>query len=73
MRCGVPRPAGYDPGSASTATVDGVRWYQVIGAHAVTWTAIRRTANVELRVPVSYEGQGGFLVELGRVLRKQIR
>jgi hypothetical protein len=72
LRCGVPQPADYDPGSPQTATVDGVVWFQDIGRTSVTWTAIRRTADVELVVPTSYEAQGGFLVELGKSLKQTI-
>ena len=72
LRCGVPQPAGYDPGSPQTATVDGVVWFQQIGKTAVTWTAIRRTADLELVVPTSYDAQGGFLVELGRAIKQTV-
>ena len=72
LRCGVPQPADYDPGSPQTATVDGVIWFQQIGKTSVTWTAIRRTADVELIVPTSYDAQGGFLVEIGKSLKQTI-
>jgi hypothetical protein len=72
MRCGVPTPRGFDPASAQVARVDGVRWFQYIGADTVTWTAIRTGANIELVVPKSYVGQGGLLVELGRAIRQTI-
>ena len=72
LRCGVPEPASYDPGSPQTATVDGVIWFQQIGKESVTWTAIRRDADVELIVPTSYGAQGGFLVELGKALKQTI-
>ena len=72
LRCGVPEPASYDPGSRFTATVDGVIWFQQTTAKRVTWTAIRHSADVELIVPTSYDAQGGFLVELGKALRQTI-
>ena len=72
LRCGVPQPASYDPGSPQTATVDGVIWFQQIGKKSVTWTAIRHDADVELIVPTSYDAQGGFLVELGKALKQTI-
>ena len=72
LRCGVPEPADYDPGSPQTASVDGVIWFQSIGRTAVTWTAIRHTADVELIVPTSYKAQGGFLVELGKSIKQTI-
>jgi hypothetical protein len=69
LRCGVPTPAGYSRGSTQTADVDGVSWFQQIGRDVVRWTAVRRTANVELDVPKSYPAQGGFLVVIGAKLR----
>ena len=72
LRCGVPEPADYDPGSPQTATVDGVIWFQRIGSKSVTWTAIRHDADLELIVPTSYGAQGGFLVELGKAIRQTI-
>jgi hypothetical protein len=72
LRCGVPEPADYDPGSPQTATVDGVIWFQQIGQKSVTWTAIRHNADLELIVPTSYDAQGGFLVELGKAIKQTI-
>ncbi len=72
MRCGVPRPVHYDPDSRQTAIVDGVAWFEEIGPSLVRWTAIRKGANIELAVPRSYEGQGGFLVELGTAIKQTI-
>ena len=72
LRCGVPQPAGYDPGSPQTASVNGVIWFQDIGRTSVTWTAIRHDADAELIVPMSYEAQGGFLVELSKALKQTI-
>ena len=65
LRCGVPTPSGYDPNSASTAAVNGVSWFQQVYPNRVVWTAVRKTANVELTVPTSYDAQGGFLVDIG--------
>jgi hypothetical protein len=68
LRCGVPTPAGYDPDSASTAAVNGVDWFQQVFHDHVVWTAVRKSANIELTVPTSYEAQGGFLVEIGAAI-----
>ena len=65
LRCGVPKPSDYDPNSPSTAAVNGVDWFQQVSPRQVVWTAVRKTANVELTVPTSYDAQGGFLVEVG--------
>jgi hypothetical protein len=72
LRCGVPAPADYDPGSPQTASVNGVIWFQHIARTSVTWTAIRHTADVELVVPTSYDSQGGCLVELSKALKKSV-
>jgi hypothetical protein len=73
LRCGVPTPAGYDPQSASTATVNGVAWFQQVHRETVVWTAVRHTANIELTVPTSYDEQGSFLVELGAAIAATVR
>jgi hypothetical protein len=72
LRCGVPVPAGYSQTSVQTTAVDGVLWFEQIGAGTVRWTAVRRQANVELVVPTSYAAQGGLLVELGVAIRASI-
>ncbi|MBV9293335.1 MAG: DUF3515 domain-containing protein [Frankiales bacterium] len=72
LRCGVPKPKGFDPASPQVAQVNGVQWFQVVGAKAVTWTAIRKTADVELVVPTSYQSQGPFLVVIGRSLTRSL-
>jgi hypothetical protein len=75
LTCGVPVPAGFSPGSTSTTAVDGVRWFEEVGADTVTWTAIRPggptgvAVNVALVVPTSYEAQGAFLVDLAGPLK----
>src|SRR5207302_6198683 len=45
LRCGVPTPPGYDPNSVSTASVNGVDWFQQVSPDKVVWTAVRKTAN----------------------------
>lgn len=65
LRCGVPTPSGYNADSPSTAAVNGVDWFQQVSPTQVVWTAVRKSANVELTVPTSYDAQGGFLVEIG--------
>jgi hypothetical protein len=73
LRCGVPKPAGYSDSSAQTAVVDGVAWFQQIEPNQVTWTAVRRTANIELTVPRTYQAQGAFLVDIGGAISASIR
>jgi hypothetical protein len=65
VRCGVPAPAAYDPNAPSTTVVNGVTWFQQVGTRIVSWTAVRKSANVELLVPTSYDEQGKFLVDIG--------
>jgi hypothetical protein len=72
LRCGVPKPAGYQSDSAQTTDVNGVLWFQQLDGDTVIWTAIRRNTNVELRVPTSYQGQGAFLVDLGPAIQAAI-
>jgi hypothetical protein len=72
LRCGVARPTGYDPASASVATVNGVAWFEQVTAATVRWTAVRRDANVELVVPRHYAAQGGFLAELAAPLKRAL-
>ncbi len=69
LRCGVARPRGYEPG-AETVGVDGVDWFQRIGHRRVVWTAVGRSVRVQLRVPKFYRSQGGFLVDIGTVLKR---
>lgn len=72
LRCGVGTPAGYDPRSAFTTDVNGVQWFQQRGGDVIRWTAIRRTANVELSVPTTYEEQGPFLVDIGAAIEARL-
>jgi hypothetical protein len=72
MRCGVPKPPGFDPASNSVATVDGVAWFQQVDGDVVRWTAVRRDVNVELAVPTSYQAQGGYLVDLAAAIKATI-
>jgi hypothetical protein len=72
LRCGVAKPVGYSSTSVQTADVNGVQWFQQVGPAIVRWTAVRRSANVELAVPTSYDAQGGLLVELGAAIRASI-
>jgi hypothetical protein len=72
LRCGVPTPAGYAADSAQTVEVNGVSWFQEVAGKTVVWTAIRQEANVELRVPTSYQAQGAFLVDLADPIKTAI-
>ena len=78
LRCGVPRPPHFFPASSPTLDVDGVRWFQAVGADVVTWTAIRpgpapeHRIYVELKVPTSYAASDGFLVALAKPLEKAL-
>jgi len=72
MRCGVPKPPSYTPTSPLTTKVNGVLWFQQIGAGQVVWTAIRQSTNIELTVPTSYDAQGAFLIDLGNAIEAAI-
>jgi hypothetical protein len=68
----VPTPADYSETSTSTTQVDDVTWFQQVEASRVVWTAVRKTADVELSVPRTYEGQGAFLVDIGAAISATI-
>lgn len=72
LRCGVPVPRGFSDSSPQTTEVNGVTWFQQIEGDHVVWTAIRKTANVELSIPTKYQGQGAFLVDVGAAIAKTI-
>lgn len=63
LRCGVGVPPGFNAGS-QVVEVDGVTWYQHLGAKAVGWTTVGVPVRVSLTVPASYADQGAFLVDL---------
>ena len=52
-----------------------MRWYQVVGASAVVWTAIRpgpvarSSVFVELAVPTHYQAADAFLVALAAPIK----
>jgi hypothetical protein len=72
LRCGVGRPAGYDPTSSQLAGVNDVSWFEQSGSKAVVWTAIRPGANVQLTVPRSYSASGAYLVDLADPLKQAL-
>jgi len=72
LRCGVPKPADYSESSAQTVVVNGVSWFQQVQPGHVIWTAVRHNANIELSVPTKYQGQGAFLVDIGRAISASI-
>jgi hypothetical protein len=75
LTCGTAGPAGYSPTSAETTQVNGVQWFQQLGASTVTWTALRpgaepgQTIYVQLQAPTHYKEQGTFLVDLAGALK----
>lgn len=79
LSCGVGVPSGYSATSSETTEVNGVRWFQQLGKKAVTWTALvpsgigRQTVNVRLEVPVHYQAQGAFLVDLAAALKTALQ
>ncbi len=71
LRCGVARPAGYNP-NGSVAVINGVSWWQQIDRRVVRWTVVGRAAYVELVVPTSYAAQGAFLVDLADPVKQAL-
>jgi len=76
LRCGVPRPTGFDKGSACLTT-NGVDWYapeqQIddLGSDIVL-TLVKRAPRVEVRMPAAYRpnGPSEAMVDLERTLRR---
>ncbi|MDP9116938.1 MAG: DUF3515 domain-containing protein [Actinomycetota bacterium] len=55
LRCGVPKPSALVAGSdAQIIVINGVSWLPVAAKKQTVWTAIDRTAYVEVTVPSSY-------------------
>lgn len=55
LRCGVPRPAALRPGSADLdIAINGVLWLPARHQDDTVWTAVDRTAYIEVTVPKSY-------------------
>jgi hypothetical protein len=77
LRCGVPRPAGFDRFSACQ-DADGVGWYipekqQTGRPVAVTMTTIGRAQNVEVRIPADYFPPPATMVDLAPAIKRTIR
>jgi hypothetical protein len=71
LRCGVARPAGYDP-AGSVTVINGVDWWQRLDGRVVRWTVVGRAAYAELAVPTSYAEQGVFLVDLAEPVKRAL-
>ena len=67
LRCGVPRPASYDP-TSQVVLVDGISWYAESRGDAMTFTVMNRIVFIEVTVPESYAPEGNVLVDLGAAI-----
>ena len=71
LRCGVPRPAAYEP-TAAVVEVEGVAWLPERTAEGYVFTTTGRVAYVELRVPAAYAPEVNALVDLAPVVRERV-
>jgi len=71
LRCGVPMPPEYRP-DAQLLVVDDVAWLPVDGEGGTFFTALERTARVEVAVPEGYEPEGGLLAELAPAITSAV-
>jgi len=76
LRCGVPRPAGFDK-FATCQVTDGVGWFipesQITGhATDVTMTTVGRAEYVEVRLPSDYFPPATAMVDLAPAIKKAI-
>jgi Protein of unknown function (DUF3515) len=69
LRCGVPRPAGYNGGS-ELSQVDGVQWFPAKRGTDMVWTAVDRGTYVELTIPGGRTGSA--VVELSNALTQAL-
>lgn len=77
LRCGVPKPAGFDAFSVCQ-DVNGVGWFipekqQTGRAVAITMTTIGRAQNVEVRIPADYFPPPATMVDLTAAIKRTIR
>ncbi len=71
LRCGVPEPAGLQPGSRCD-TVEQVDWFSTRTEDGYRFATIGRSTTVELFVPFDYDPAGDALVDLGAAVRQSI-
>jgi hypothetical protein len=77
LRCGVPRPAGFDS-FATCQVANGVGWFipeeqQTGRPEAITMTTVGRAVNVEVRIPEDYFPPPATMVDLAPALQRTIR
>jgi hypothetical protein len=77
LRCGVPKPAGFDK-YATCQVTNGVGWFipenQITGApEDIVMTTVGRAQNVEVRIPSDYWPPAATMVDLTRAIKSTIR
>ncbi len=77
LRCGVPRPAGFDRFS-TCQVANGVGWFipdeqQTGRPEAITMTTVGRAVNVEVRIPRDYFPPPATMVDLAPAIRRADR
>ena len=76
LRCGVPRPAGFDRFAACQET-NGVGWFipeeQIVGEPVdITMTTIGRAQNVEVVVPAEHWPPADAMVDLAAAIKQAV-
>jgi hypothetical protein len=71
LRCGVPRPAGLQPGSRCD-TVERVDWFTSRTEDGYRFATIGRATTVELFVPFDYDPAGDALVDVAAAVRQSV-
>ena len=69
LRCGVDRPASYDP-AGGVSDINGIEWYSAKVGEATVFTTFRRTPRVSFAIPGHYEIPFDLLVSLSPMLEQ---
>ena len=77
LRCGVPRPRGFDAFSACQTT-NGVDWFipesqQTGKPEDIVMTTVGRAQNIEVRVPADYWPPATAMVDLAPAVKRTLR
>jgi len=67
LRCGVPPPASYVPGTP-VISVQGVDFDTYPIGGQIRWTAVGRRAYVQILIPNTIEGQGALIADIAPVI-----
>jgi hypothetical protein len=71
LRCGVDRPAEYEP-TSMLGTYDGVDWLPVETADGYVFYATGRAAWIEVTVPSAYAPEANPLIDLAAAIKANV-